>query len=138
MKIIFWLTLLSLVCSSGACLAGDVTIIANPSVKENSLSQNDIKKIFLSKKKTLEGGAVKLVIQEDDTIHDAFLRNFVKKSSSQFRSYYKKLIFTGRGQAPKRVANDKAMISYVANTPGAIGYVAEAADTVNVKIIHIQ
>lgn len=116
----------------------DTVLIGNKDVQESSLSKSDVKQIFLAKKKTLAGGAVKIAIQKDRNVNSDFLSTYINKSESQFSRYYKKLVFTGRGKSPKKVKNDAAMNVYVAKTSGAIGYVSEGAVGSNVKQININ
>ncbi len=123
---------------SAVALASGVVLIANSGVGEDSLSQKDVQAIFLNKKKSLANGKVKIAVQKNAVVHEAFLKTYVKKSPSQFKSYYKKLIFTGKGKAPKSVADDNAMLAFVASTPGALGYVSEGSALDQVKVIKIQ
>ncbi len=121
-----------------AAMADGVVLIANSGIGEESLSQKDVQAIFLNKKKSLLNGKIKIAIQKNAAVHEEFLKTYVKKSPSQFKSYYKKLIFTGKGKAPKSVADDNAMLVFVASTPGALGYVSEGSALDQVKIIKIQ
>ncbi len=66
------------------------------------------------------------------------MSEYVKKSASSFKSFWKKLVFTGRGKMPKSVADDKAMVAYVASKPGAIGYVSATADITGVKKLEVK
>jgi len=109
----------------------EIVLIANPGISKSSLklSRKDIQRIFLRKKKMLSGTTLQIAIQRDRVLHSEFLRNYVHKTSSQFNRYYKKLVFTGKGKPPVLVTDDAAMLSYIAKTPGAIGYVSK--DTAN-------
>lgn len=138
MKRIILLLLLSLFLLPVFCCAGGIVIIANPDIQESSLSQKDIEDIFLSKKKSLSGGAVKPIVQQADSLHELFLKTYVNKSPAQFKSYYKKLVFSGSGKAPHQVADDSAAVAYVASTPGTIGYVSDGAALDGVKTITVQ
>jgi hypothetical protein len=44
------------------------------------------------------------------------------KSPAQLKAYWSKIIFTGRGQPPRTVANGIAMKARLAADPTAIGY----------------
>ncbi len=127
----------SIVCLTTASWAG-VVLIANPDVQEGSLSQKDVQQIFLAKKKSLAGGSVKIATQKNKGVHAEFLESYVKKTPSQFSSYYKKLVFTGKGKPPKAVSDDAAMLSYVASTSGALGYVSDGAANDKVKVIPVN
>jgi ABC-type phosphate transport system substrate-binding protein len=125
-----------LVLPSSSALA-EIVLIANPGISESSLklTHKEVQRIFLRKKKTLSGTTLQIAIQRDRTLHAEFLRDYVHKTSSQFNRYYKKLVFTGKGKPPVLVTDDTAMLSYVAKTPGAIGYVSKDAADETVTLI---
>ena len=102
----------------------EIIIVANSGVQESVVSAYDLKQIFLRKKKNLAGGVVTIAVQKKTDIHAEFLRKFIKKTPSQFKRYYKKMIFSGKGKSPLVLQDDAAMLSWVAQTPGAMGYVS--------------
>ncbi len=117
----------------------EIIIVANSGVQESVISAYDLKQIFLRKKKNLAGGVVTIAIQKKTDIHTEFLRKFIKKTPSQFKLYYKKMIFSGRGKPPRILQDDAAMLSWVAQTPGAMGYVSvPPAKQKKLKIISVQ
>ena len=117
--------------------AGDVVLVTNRSVPVTTLSRQDVKNIFLSKKKNVGGVTIKLTALKDDSLTEQFLKAYVGKTPSQFSSYYKKLVFTGKGKPPKSMGSEAEMIAYIARTSGAIGYVSTAAVTTQVKTIEV-
>lgn len=124
---------------SVVCFAGDFIIIANKSVGESLISKADVKNIFLGKKSTWsDGSAINAVILKGGDVHISFLKTAVKKSKSQFNTFWKKAIFTGTGTPPQKFDNEKAMLDYVAKTPGAIGYVSANMIDDRVNIIKLN
>jgi ABC-type phosphate transport system substrate-binding protein len=116
--------------------AGDVIIICNKSVPEDALSRDMIKNIFLGKKtKWSNRNKIIFVTQKKNDVHKSFLKTYVSKTTSQFRNYWKKQVFTGKGRTPKSFPGDSKIIEFVAGTKGAIGYVAAGSKTDTVKLI---
>jgi hypothetical protein len=66
------------------------------------------------------------------------VKAYTQKTPSQFKSYWKKLVFTGKGSAPKSFHTDAEVIRYVAETPGAISYISSETRPENVKILKIS
>lgn len=119
--------------------AGDVVIIGNQSIKKSTLSKQDIQYIFLGKKTTWEDGRkIKFALQETNTIHEKFLKKYVQKSRSQFSTYWKRRVFSGKGSLPKSFENDQKMIDFIRETSGAIGYVYSENNLEKVKVLKIQ
>jgi ABC-type phosphate transport system substrate-binding protein len=123
----------------GMAIAGDIVVIGNKSVAESRLSKNDIKKIYLGTKTTWsDNQKIVFVIQDNTSISDEFLKTYVKKSASQFSSYWKSKVFTGQGTPPKSFASDEELVQFIAQTEGAMGYVSSNEGLDNVKILKVD
>jgi TonB family protein len=118
--------------------AGNVKIIANPSVKADSISTAELKSVFLEESSSLNDGShVEPVISRGGAAHLAFVKDFLGKTDSDLQTYYRTLVFTGKGSMPKTVASDAEIAAYVAKTRGAIGYVSTDANVEGVKTLSI-
>lgn len=118
--------------------AGDVKVIVNPSVKADSITAAELKDIFLEdKKKLADGSRVEPVLAKSGDAHELFLKRYLGKSDEALRNYYRTLVFTGTGQMPKALASDPGIVSYVAQTNGAIGYVDANEPADGVKVLDI-
>jgi len=101
------------------------TVIAHPDCGVDSISESDLKNMYLGKKKTwASGNKVVLAVLSADGTANEFMRNRVGKSPSQFKSYWKKMVFTGKGAMPHEFDTEEELRAYVAAHPGAIGFVA--------------
>jgi hypothetical protein len=129
--------IITLALTAGASLAqaGAVAVVGASSPIGAS-SGPDVVKVFLGKKKDLGGVSAIPVDQEEGTVtRNDFYSSIVKKSEAQLKSYWSRLIFTGKGQAPQVIGNDADIKSMVANNPNIIGYIDEAQVDATVKII---
>ena len=119
--------------------AQEVVVIANPDVSIDSITASDVKNIFLGKKSDWGNGSkITFFTTDQAETEKAFLKSYVKKSSSQYRTFWKKQVFTGKGKIPGSSANDQEMVSLVISTAGAIGYVSVEADPGKAKILSIK
>ena len=115
----------------GGATKDPVTLIANNTVPVASLTEADIKSIFLGKKTTVEGSKdgkkvkIKPVIAtlKGGATHDAFLKKYVGKTATQYSNYWKKLVFSGKGKEPPSFKTEKELLAFVSKTKGAIGYI---------------
>ena len=127
-----------LICAPVHSLARDVKVIANSSVKADTISAADLKRVFLEEKNSLEDGIhVEPVLRKNGPVHAAFLQEYLGISEDDLQSYYQTLLFTGRGSMPKALGSDAEVVAYVARTRGAIGYVSSAASVEGVKTLAI-
>lgn len=100
-------------------------IIAHPAVPEETLTDHEVRNAFLGKKtKWSNGEPLVLVTIKDEPVHEAFLRRFINKTPTRFRLYWKSLAFTGKAPTPIALPDEQAVIDYVTNTKGAVGYIS--------------
>ena len=130
------LTALTLVSCFAIANAGTVVVVGKSSPIGAS-SEDDVVKAFLGKKKDLGGVAVTPIDQgEGNPARNSFYTVTVKKSEAQLKSYWSRLIFTGKGQAPQVVGGDSEVKNMVAGDPSLVGYIDEGAVDGTVKVIY--
>jgi len=118
--------------------AVDVKVIANSSVKADTISKDEIKRVFLEERRSLDDGThVAPVLEKDGPVHEAFLRAYLGRTDDDLLAYYRALVFTGRGSMPKELDSDAEVVAYVTSTRGAIGYVSAETSTEGVKTLAI-
>lgn len=119
-------------------MAGGVKVIANPSVRENSITVEELRGIYLLQRGTLKSGSrVVPVLQKGGATHDAFVREYLGRDAEEIRFYYQGLVFTGKGSMPKELHSDAEVVAYVSGRSGAIGYISSESDTVGVKVLMV-
>src|SRR5579864_3365798 len=119
-------------------MARETKVIANPSVGVESISVAELKGIFLLQRKTLkDGSSVEPVLQKSGPTHEVFLQQYLNRDSEEIRIYYQGLVFTGKGSMPKQLTSDAEVVSYVARTRGAIGYVSGSSPTEGVRVLNV-
>lgn len=119
-------------------LAEDIRVIANPSVKADTISIAELKRVFLQEEITLADGThVEPVIENGGSVHSAFRDHYLGISEDDLRDYYRTLVFSGRGFMPKALGSDAAVVAYVARTRGAIGYVGNSCSVQGVKVLAV-
>ena len=112
-----------------------VNVIVHPS-NSSTLDKSAIKKVFLGKSKKFPNGEqVVPIALTTGKARDEFLSAVIGKSESQLKAYWSKLIFTGKGQAPKSVDNEAEVVKLVSQNPNLIGYVSDSALDNSVKVL---
>jgi ABC-type phosphate transport system substrate-binding protein len=121
----------------GRLPAADVVIV-NPATPATSLSADLVRDYFLGQKTAWSDGTKVVVVVAKNDADQAPLLDFLGRSRNQFEIGWKKLIFTGRVTTPVQVDSTAAVITRVAATPGAIGFVDQATVTDQVKAVSIR
>jgi len=89
-------------------LQAEIAVVVNPSMDISTISQDDIQRIFLGKTTRFDNGKVSKPVNQDEgnAIRDEFITKVLDKSQNQYRAYWSRLIFTGKGRPPKDMGGD--------------------------------
>jgi TonB family protein len=118
--------------------AGSFKVIANSSVRADTISEAELKRVFLEERISLADGThVEPVLMKEGAVDEAFVQKYLGVTEDDLQIYYRTLLFTGRGYIPKVFESDAEVVAYVARTRGAIGYVSASASAVGVKMLAI-
>lgn len=114
----------------------DYVVVVHPK-NEVTLTTSDVANIFLGKmRKYPKGKEAVPVMQESTTaITQAFVKTIVRKSWAQFRSYWSRRMFSGKGYPPKRFPSDKEIKAYITKNENCIGIISSAAVDDTVKVV---
>ncbi len=122
-----------------SAVAEEIFVFTNKAVPDSSISQAELKNIFLGKKvRWADNQRIDCVAQKDTSCHESFLQQYIQKNPFQFNNYWKKQIFTGKGQPPRTFASEQELIDYVSRTSGAIGYSCSRPDASLVNIVSVN
>lgn len=126
-------------CLTAAALGANLQVIANPSVRASVVSSEELKGVFLATRTALSDGShVNPVLLKSGVVHEIFVRQYVGKSNSALETYYRSLLFTGKGLIPKSLGSEKQVVQYVAKTKGAVGYVSTDTPISGVKVLDVR
>jgi hypothetical protein len=123
-------------CSAGA--RADVVAVVSSKSAITTLSANQVADIFLGRMSRFPNGALAVPIDLNDgsVERDRFYAKIAGKTPAQIKSYWSKIIFTGRGQPPKTVPTDLDMKKYIATNVAAIGYIDESMVDASVRVLN--
>ena len=124
----------------GVAAANDeVVIIANPDLADNSIGQRDLQRIYLGKQ-TLwkDDTSIVPVMLKSGPLHDEFIEGYIDRSVPRFVTYWRQMVFTGKGVPPKSFSSESDLVDFVARTPGSVGYVSSSANVSNVKKLELE
>ena len=118
-----------------SAIAG-VAVVTSSKSSVNSLDKKQVAKIFLGKTKSFPNGSKATPIDLDSGKTRAkFYSAAVKKTDSQVSAYWARLIFTGKGQPPRKVYDDSEVIGAIAADKSVIGYIDEGSVNSRVKVL---
>lgn len=109
--------------------AMDIVVIGNPAA--GPLSKEQVADVFLGKNQALT--PVDQV--ESAPIRAEFYKQATGRDLAQVKSTWSRLVFSGKGQAPKELADNAAVKKAVAADPKAVGYIDKSAVDGSVKVV---
>ncbi|KPF48408.1 hypothetical protein IP87_14895 [beta proteobacterium AAP121] len=114
---------------SGLASANDIVVIGHPSAA--ALSKDQVSDLFLGKSQAF----TPLDLSDSSPLYAAFYRKATGREVAQVKSTWSRVVFTGKGQPPKQLADAAAVKKAVAADPKAVGYIDKSAVDGSVKVL---
>ena len=119
--------------------SAETVIICNPGVQETVIPPQILQKIFLGKRtKWSDNSKINVVVLKDTEQHKLFLKSYIHRTHSQWKSHWKKMVFTGKGIKPRQFDDTGAYLKYISSSPGAVGYIDAGLANDTVKILNVK
>jgi hypothetical protein len=105
-------------------LSGNIELITSNS-DATTISKNEVRQLFLLKKKRLTNGALITLIQmnKDNSLHKKFLRDILKISSEDYNRIINNSNNSGNGSYVITVTSQSEMVRKVMSIQNSIGYI---------------
>ena len=114
-------------------------VIVNNNLKEESLSQSNIRRIYFGF--TTQWQNFERVKPSYTEIANEEFWNFISTEKGKFKNFWTKRVFSGNGVAPDEFGDGQSVIDFVSRTDGAIGIIPSSAKNdvgANCKIIALK
>ena len=118
-------------------VSADVQFIASPACHVEDLSKNDIKKVFMLKTSSVKGEYVKVLDNADKHVYKEFVTRYLKKSPRKIKTYWTRMLFTGKKIPPKKVST-KELTIFDYKDSCYLTYVAIGKETRNWKTVNVR
>jgi ABC-type phosphate transport system substrate-binding protein len=127
-----------LIAMASSITFAETSVIVSNSNLNSAMDQATVSRIFLGKAKSFPNGSQALPVDQDEgsKTREAFNTSILGKSDSQLKSYWSRLIFTGKGTPPKQSGTVAEIKTLVADNPNIIGYIDSSAVDGTVKVVH--
>ena len=117
--------------------AEPIVVVVSASSPVSKLDKEQIANLFLGKSSSYPDGSNAVPIEQTDgsAAHEEFHKTVTEKSASQLKSYWSKMIFSGKGTAPKEAASNSVLLKLLAGNPAMIAYIDKNAVDKSVKVV---
>jgi hypothetical protein len=117
-------------------LAG-VVVIANEGVRVDHISAEALRNLYTGRT-VYWGGGDHVVIAVLAGMNDEALSEVSGMDPSEFRTFWQRLVFSGRGEEPRTEPDANALVKFVASTRGAIALVPSDVELKGVKTLEVN
>lgn len=116
-----------------------VYVVVNSTIKTFEVSRNDLKNIFLGRKKFLHGLKIKVFfLPLKSFTTKKFCDDVLGVPHRLFRQQMKEFVHSGKRNLPRLAETNMQMLKKVANTPGGMGYISKGWVFIpKGKLVHI-
>lgn len=115
-----------------------VVVIANKGIPETHLTPEALKDIYTGKTMYWDDGQRVVIVTLADKTCETALSEISGMDPTQFRTFWQRMVFSGRGQQPKKAGSPADLAALVAATKGAIALAPATADLKDVTIIQVK
>ena len=119
--------------------AEEVLVIVHTDVAVETLAPETISEIYLGTRTKWDNEqTIRVAMLKKGEIHEQFTEDIVKTTPSKLKKFWKKIVFTGAGTPPKIFKDEEDLVAFVAETEGAIGYIAKETPHEGVKTVSLE
>ena len=117
---------------------GSYKVVVNSSISINSISRDELSRIFLKKASKFHDGhpASPVDLPANSSTRDNFSRDVHGKPTSAVEAYWQQQVFSGR-EVPPAEKGEGAAVDFVRSNSNGIAYVSPGTDTEGVKVINV-
>jgi ABC-type phosphate transport system substrate-binding protein len=120
----------AMMCAALPALAAEIVVIVNPKNPASRMFSEQAAQFFLGKSTLFTP-----IEHTEGPLRNEFSQKVLGKDSSQVKTQWSKLVFTGKGTAPKEYGSSAEVKKAVAADVQAIGYIEKSAVDDSVKVI---
>ena len=115
-------------------------IIVHPSNAVAALDRDFVRDAFLKKVATWRNNETirPVDLHRRLPLRARFTRDLLQTTPTQLRSYWNRLIFSGKGVPPPELASEEAVVAYVLANRGAVGYVSPATNPRGARVVRLR
>lgn len=120
--------------------AAGVKLVVHSSNGTGSIAKSKVADLFLKRVTRWENGRTVTPVDQSEksSLRTTFTKELLGKEVAWVKSYWQKMIFSGRATPPAELPSDREVLELVRTNADAIGYVADsAAIPAGVKVLTV-
>ncbi|MGQ4879105.1 phosphate ABC transporter substrate-binding protein [Billgrantia sp. LNSP4103-1] len=129
-----------LLCLVSSTALAEVVVVVSAQNPVAALSRSELADIYLGRASRFPNGrpATPVDHRENSPAYLAFYREYLGQTPAQIKMHWSRLIFTGRGQPPRSLADSMAVADFIAGNATAIGYLDNAHLDQRLRVVTVD
>lgn len=115
--------LLLLLVTAPAPASEGIRFVANPALRGATIDVAAIRLVYLGEPVRIGDTPLVPVLYDREGVEEEFARGYLRRTASQYTTYWRQRIFSGKGSPPKSFTRIDDLLAFVRRTPGAIAVV---------------
>lgn len=132
------LLMLCLGCFGAGAAMAELVVVVNARSGVAAMTRSEVINVFFGRNRQFFNGLEAMPVDLDDSHPKRFefYMTLVGKDVSEINAYWSRQVFTGRMQAPPRLASTEEVLKWVAARPGGIGFVELSRADARVRVVY--
>ena len=116
----------------------ELVVVVNARSGVAAMTRNEVINVFFGRNRQFFNGLEAMPVDLEDSHPKRlqFYKMLVGKDLSEINAYWSRQVFTGRMQAPPRLASTEEVLKWVAARPGGIGFVELPRADARVRVVY--
>ncbi|MBX3679051.1 hypothetical protein [Cognatazoarcus halotolerans] len=118
------------------CAQADTVVVTGKTSLVMTLDRQDVERLYLGRTAVLpDGTPVTLADLPPGNVRDGFYLALTGKNPVQIRTYWSRIVFTGRALPPKEAESPAQLRRWLASNPNLIGYLSDTDVDESVRVL---
>ena len=115
--------MLLLLVAAPAPASEGIRFVANPALRGATIDVAEIRLAYLGEPVRVGDTPLVPVLYHRESVEEEFARGYLRRTASQYTTYWRQRIFSGKGSPPRSFRRIDDLLAFVRRTPGAIAVV---------------
>jgi ABC-type phosphate transport system substrate-binding protein len=118
----------------------ELVVVVSSDNPNSELTRTELSDIFLGRRNRFPNGDLVVPVnrRESSDPFKVFYSQYLNMTPAQVRAHWSRLIFSGRGQPPRTVADGSAMADTIASDPHGIGYLEPGMVDERLRVVRVE
>ena len=122
--------------ASAAIAQAENVIVVSSKSSVSSMTKEQVADLYLGNTKELPGGGqASPLLPTSGAVRTEFFEKVLGKNEAQAKAIWSRLVFSGKGSAPRDVADSAETLKMIAANPNCIGVIEKSAVNSSVKVV---